>query len=65
MERLSEMSEATMNLFIKNGIAVVALLILILAFALYVYLFRAPLLSEYFATAEKESPSVANTAATA
>lgn len=54
MERFSEISEATMNLFIKNGIVAVALLVIILAFALYVYLFRGPLLSEYFAAAERK-----------
>ena len=54
MERLGEISEATMALIVKNYIVVLALASLILAFTLYIYLYRAPLLSEYFANAEKK-----------
>ena len=53
MERLGEISEATMALIFKNYLVVLALAGLVLAFTLYIYLYRAPLLSEYFANAEK------------
>jgi hypothetical protein len=69
MERLSEVSEATMALIVKNYIIVLALLGLILVFTLYIYLYRGPLMAEYFTASEKKSenkhPSVANTVATA
>jgi len=57
MERFSEMTEGRMDLLI------VALLVILLTFAVYVYLYRAPLLSEYFAaSAEKKDANTPQTA---
>jgi len=47
MDRISEISEATLGLLLKNYILILSLLGLVLAFALYVYFVRNPL-SEFF-----------------
>ena len=50
MDRLGEISDATLGLLIKNYTLILALLGLVLAFALYVYFVRNPL-SEFFESA--------------
>lgn len=47
MDRISEISEATLGLLLKNYILILTLLGLVLAFALYIYFVRNPL-SEFF-----------------
>lgn len=58
MDRAREISEATLGLLFQNYYITLALLGIVLVFALYVYLYRRPFLSEYFAAAEKkEAPT--------
>jgi hypothetical protein len=56
MDRLRELSEGTLNTLVTNSLVFVALLCVILAFALYIYLVR-PSLSEYFE--DKKKPDTA------
>ena len=55
MDRAREISEATLGLLFQNYFVVLALASIILAFALYVYLYRRPLMSEYFTDTEKKA----------
>ncbi len=53
MDALSEMSQSALEALVRNYVIIIALAVVVLAFALYVYFFPTPF-TEYFKNPEKE-----------